>query len=238
MEGTQWLCPVREVGTSASLEQVKNQLRSGPRKMQPADSGPRRGSRVRTQATLWRGLQPPGAPLSALPGQGAREHSVLPWHSLDLLPSWAALGASEASFLGVEHSLLCEAHSDRTIPVICVSVISAPSTTATALSPLYPDFPENDVARDWGSTWACWVSPEFVFFFSFNLINLCCIITPSQQKPLFHRDRFQPPQPPLLPTSLPVKVTKFKALWAVSINLMFCKILLLITRYLNFTCKC
>lgn len=84
----------------------------------------------------------------------------------------------------------------------------------------------------------CWVSPEFVFFFSFNLINLCCIITPSQQEPLFHRDMFQPPQPPLLPTSLPVKVPKFKALWAVSINLMFCKILLLITRCLNFTCKC
>lgn len=232
VEGTQWLWPGREVGTRASLQQVQNQGRSGPRKMQPADSGQRRGSGVRPQSSCGGG-SPPWCPLSALPGPGPREHSV-GWHSPDLLPCWAALACPRPR------------SSVRSAPRSVTGALTAQSQPSCAsdrcvhhgLSSL-PWLPSKCRSSRLGVCDSpCWISPEFVFFFPFNLINLCCIITPSQQEPLCHHDRFQAPQPLLLPTSLPVKVPKVKALWAVSINLMFCEILLLITRCLNFTSKC
>ena len=47
VQGTQLLRPGREAGTRAGLERVQNQARSGPRALQPAASGQRRGSGVR-----------------------------------------------------------------------------------------------------------------------------------------------------------------------------------------------
>lgn len=81
-----------------------------------------------------------GVPLVSLPGQSP---STELWqHCLDLFPSWASLRVSEDSLLGVKDPLLCELHTDNTIPLICMSRISASSPWAKAVSSLYPGFPE------------------------------------------------------------------------------------------------
>lgn len=91
-----------------------------------------------------------GVPLVSLPGQSP---STELWqHCLDLFPSWASLRVSEDSLLGVKDPLLCELHTDNTIPLICMSRISASSPLGQGRVFPVSWLPWIQVLQVWGSS--------------------------------------------------------------------------------------
>lgn len=175
----------QETREERATKDAASRLRSAPRK--PSETSERTGGVLGAGAPHPVPCQPRQGRVHEDPG-AVRPGPALPPERL-------------AAWPGPHPSAWGTRRSDPPVPGVRLSASSAPSSTATVRLPsaLTAD---NDEARDGGSTRAHAEPLRNSSFFPFNLINLCCIVTPSQQEPLFHQDGLYSASPAPAPPCL------------------------------------